>query len=76
VPLFRRIRDRHADALEELRAMAASWDALGPAMEAAGDGERFRGVRARLAQQVHDAGIFSDTIMSYYHDVSGLDFGP
>ena len=69
MPLFDRVRDRHAGALDELRAMAATWDALERAL---GDDARFAGVRARFLQQTNDAAVFSDTIMTFYEQLTGL----
>ena len=73
VPLFQRIRDRHAGALVELGGMAAAWDALGPVWPK-GDEARFHGVQARFREQVADAAMFRKTIMGYYENISGLTF--
>jgi alpha-glucuronidase len=75
VPLFQRIRDRHAGALDDLRDFLASWDALEAAMLRAGDEARWAGVKARFEQQMNDAVVFSEVIMGYYRNISGLAAG-
>ena len=73
VPLFNRIRDHHADALEDLKGMAESWNSLEKIMvEENEDEKRFYGVQARFAQQQVDAAVFRDTIIGYYGNLSGL----
>ena len=73
VPLFNRIRDHHADALEELKEMAESWNSLEKIMVGENEDEkRFYGVQARFAQQQVDAAVFRDTIIGYYGNLSGL----
>ena len=73
VPLFNRIRDHHADALEDLKEMAESWNSLEKIMvEDSHDAARFYGVQARFAQQQVDAAVFRDTIIGYYGNLSGL----
>ena len=71
VPLWRRVSDRHAGALRELSDMARQWDALEGDMQ--GD-ERWAGVKARFAQQVHDAAVMCEQILSWYAELSGLPF--
>jgi len=68
-PLLERIRATHAAALADVAAMAATWDALEPHL---GADPRWAGVRARFLQQRNDAAVFSDTILSYYAQLSGL----
>ena len=72
--MFHRIRDRHANALKELKSMATSWDALETVMVDTGDEHRFYGVQARLLQQQNDAAVFRNTILGYYQNLSGLVF--
>ena len=72
VPVFQRIRDRHAGAIEELGRMVRNWSALETTMIAAGDVHRFRGVAARFAQQMNDAVVFQKEVMGYYEKLSGM----
>ena len=48
--------------ISERRSFAAAWDGL----EGLVDEERFEGVKARFAQQVRDAGVMRDAILSQY----------
>ena len=62
VPLAQYLATTHEAALKEAGALAARWESL----EGRVDSARFEGVRARFAQQVNDAQVFSDTILNYY----------
>ena len=59
-------------ALEDLRGIVAAWEALEAGMVGAGDGARWAGVKARFDQQMNDAAVFSETIMGFYKELSGL----
>ena len=60
VPLYQWIKDRHAGALRDVRGFVEKWNALEGAM--AGDEARWAGVKARFAQQLNDAEVFSEKI--------------
>ena len=62
VSLYDYIRWTHDDAVEQAKDLAAAWDGL----EGLVDEERFEGVKARFAQQVRDAGVMRDAIMTQY----------
>ena len=62
VSLYDYIRWTHEDAVEQAKDLAAAWDGL----EGLVDEERFEGVKARFAQQVRDAGVMRDAIMTQY----------
>ena len=71
--LIERITSGHAAALREVVELAAAWEALEQPMKVGVDGSdlsRFVGVRARFAQQVNDAQVFSKTITDFYYDLS------
>ena len=72
VTLFRRIRDRHAGALDAVRSFLSAWEGLETDMTRTGDAARWAGVKARLEQQLNDATVFSGVIMGYYQELSGL----
>jgi hypothetical protein len=67
VPLYDYIRFQHYDAVAQVAELAKRWGAL----EGRVDDARFSGVKARFAQQVHDATAMCDTIMgqfdAWYH---------
>ncbi|KAH8044423.1 alpha-glucuronidase [Aureococcus anophagefferens] len=61
VPLYDYIRFQHYDAVAQVAELAPR-----DALEGRVDDARFSGVKARFAQQVHDATVMCDTIMGQF----------
>jgi len=60
--LFDSINATHYAAVEELESLKDRWAGL----EGSLDQDRWVGVKRRMEQSVHDAGVMRDKIMSYY----------
>ena len=68
IPLLDYITQGHTRGVLEAAELAAQWDTLRGTMDEA----RFTGVQGRFKQQVHDAGVFKEVILSFYANISGL----